>query len=71
MADQKIHIAVTPEDAARIREALDSHMYWQLADEDYRENGSVRQPGSDDADTADEIHQCERLRDEIEQEIPL
>jgi len=48
-------------DAVRtLREALDSHVYWQLSDERYRNNGYVSAPGSDDPDALTKIWEaCE------------
>jgi hypothetical protein len=58
-------VVLTPDEAQRCAEALDSHVYWQLADEQYRNDGAVMAPGSDDADTAAAIEEaaalCERL----------
>ena len=36
-------------------EALDSHAYWQLSDEEYRSSGGVVGTGSDDGEAADFI----------------
>lgn len=61
-----MQLELTPEDMDRIIEALDSHIYWQLSDQHYRNNGDVLEPGSDDAEQAAEIEACwdltERLR---------
>lgn len=42
-------------------EAIESHVYWQLADNQYKNNGSVTEPGSDDPETADTIAQFQTL----------
>jgi hypothetical protein len=46
---------LTEAEVALLREALDSHIYWQLSDEHYRDSGFVSDPGSDEADKAAEI----------------
>jgi hypothetical protein len=50
-------------EASLLAEALDSHAYWQLSEEGYRNDGSVMHTGSDDADVAEEIADCEALAD--------
>jgi hypothetical protein len=44
-----------------LREALDSHMYWQLSDEKYRNDADITPPGSDDPDSFELIQQSETL----------
>lgn len=46
-------------------EALESHAYWQVSDETYRNSGYVRPPGSDDPEKAEEIKQAEALGDKL------
>lgn len=41
--------------ATTLREALESHVYWQLSDQHYRNNGFVIAPGSDDPDMRRQI----------------
>lgn len=57
----KIAVELTPAEIALLAEALDSHAYWQLSDEEYRDSGFVYDPGSDDAEAAEEIKVCEAL----------
>lgn len=46
--------------AYTLREALCSHVYFQLSDEKYRNNGYVSAPGSDDPDMVEKIWEaCE------------
>ena len=52
---------LSPEDLDRIIEALDSHVYWQLSEPQYRSNADVLEPGSDDPDVATEIEACREL----------
>lgn len=47
-------------------EALDSHIYWQLSDEEYRDNGFVNAPGSDDEEASKEITEATELHDLFE-----
>lgn len=56
---------LTDDDLARLREAIDSHVYWQLADEHYRSNGEVLEPGSDDPETAATIADFRALADRL------
>lgn len=46
-------------------EALDSHVYWQLSDEHYRDSGYVDDPGSDDVDTQTQIVRARKLEDRL------
>lgn len=54
-------IELSREDLERLIDALDSHTYWQLSEEKYRNSGFVYEPGSDDEDVAGEIVACEEL----------
>ena len=54
-------ITVTKAQLELLCQALDSHAYWQLSDEHYRNNSEVRGKGSDDPDMAAEIRACRRL----------
>ena len=56
-----ITLNVTAAEMHLLKEALDSHIYWQLSDERYRHSGFVYDPGSDDAEHAAEIRACETL----------
>ena len=59
-------MTLTQAQRARIVEAIDSHIYWQLSDEFYRANGAVLEPGSDDPDVAAEIIKFEALQAKLE-----
>jgi hypothetical protein len=48
-------ISLTSDQVSMLREAIDSHIYWQLSEPIYRRNGDVADPGSDDPDAATEI----------------
>jgi hypothetical protein len=43
-----MRLDLTRDDLDRILAALDSHVYWQLSDQHYRNDASVLNPGSDD-----------------------
>ena len=49
------------EELDRILAALDSHVYWQLSDQQYRNDASVLSAGSDDPEQAAEITACREL----------
>ena len=57
---------VSREDLDRIIEALDSHVYWQLSDQHYRNDADVVEPGSDDPNQAAEIGSCRELADKLQ-----
>jgi hypothetical protein len=46
-------------------EALDSHRYWQLAEEQYRNNGFVLDPGSDDPEVQAELAEVATLEEKL------
>lgn len=52
---------LTQQEIDLICEALDSHMYWQLSESQYRSSGFVLEPGSDDQEAQREIAACEEL----------
>ncbi len=49
-----------------LKEALDSHIYWQLSDERYRNNGFVHGEGSDDPEARALIQESEHLFNRLE-----
>ena len=53
------------DDLNRILAALDSHVYWQLSDQHYRNDAEVLDPGSDDPEQAEEIAACRELADRL------
>jgi hypothetical protein len=57
----EITIKLSPEDINLLVQALNSHVYWQLSDDQYRNNGDVMEPGSDDSEKADEIEGAQIL----------
>jgi len=58
-------LELTEDDLNLVLSALDSHKYWQLSDEKYRNDGYVMDPGSDDAENAEEIQECDVLVEKI------
>ena len=57
---------LSQDDVDRLISALDSHVYWQLSDQNYRNDGFVLDPGSDDAEHATEIAACEELASRLQ-----
>ena len=49
-----------------LKDALDSHRYWQLSDQNYRSNGYVLGSGSDDDENAEEIRDVNALEEKLE-----
>lgn len=64
-AEGTVPVFLTGAEIALLAEALDSHRYWQLSEEEYRDSGYVRAPGSDDPDTAAAIVATERLEAQL------
>jgi len=56
-----VKVSLSSENLELIREALDSHIYWQLSDEHYRSDGYVQSPGSDNPDNVEIIGEAEAL----------
>ena len=61
-----MQVELSAEDLDRIVAALDSHIYWQLADQRYRSSGYVLEPGADDPAQAEEIEACTALADRLQ-----
>lgn len=59
-------LELTPDIAAELSEGLDSLIYWQLSDEQYRHNGFVNDPGSDDPEQQKRIKEAEALIEELD-----
>lgn len=58
-------ITLTDDQIAMLQDAIDSHVYWQLSDEQHRSDGAVIQPGSDDEETAAAIAAFQALADDL------
>jgi hypothetical protein len=59
----KITIALTKRELGVVIEALDSHVYWQLSDQYYRNNCEVTPPGSKNPEMVREIRFATKLHD--------
>lgn len=59
-------IELTTDELDLLRAALDSHKYWQLSDEDYRSDGYVLEPGSEDPEAVASIVACDALVAKLE-----
>lgn len=70
LASADVVLALTTAELGLLREALDSHEYWQLSDDYYRRDGYVQDPGSDDADQAAAILACRALGERLEALTP-
>jgi len=55
-------LALTEAERAMLVAAIDSHIYWQLAEPAYRRDGFVLEPGSDDAEAAEQIRAFQVLQ---------
>ena len=60
-----MQLPLSQKDLDLLVEALDSHVYWQLSDQHYRNNADVLEPGSDDPEQAAEIAACVELSDRL------
>jgi hypothetical protein len=58
-------MVLTAEELTLLCEALDSHVYWQLSDRHFRNNGYVGEPGSDDAEAASAIRAANALEEKL------
>lgn len=47
-------------------EALDSHRYWQLSDQNYRRDGYLMEPGTDDPENLGEMVAAQELINKLE-----
>ena len=63
-----MRLDLSRDDLDRILAALDSHVYWQLSDQHYRNDASVLTPGSDDPEQALEIAACRALSARLDSE---
>jgi hypothetical protein len=60
-----MQLPLSEKDLDLLVKALDSHVYWQLSDQHYRNNADVIEPGSDDPEQAAEIEACVELSDRL------
>jgi hypothetical protein len=59
-------VSLTPDETHLVSEAFDSHIYWQLSEENYRNSGNVIPPGADDPEVVEAIEKAERLQARFE-----
>lgn len=60
-ATKQVFVTLDESEALLLIEALESHSYWQLSDEQYRRDGYITGPGSDDPERAIAIRVAEAL----------
>jgi hypothetical protein len=60
-----MNVPLTQADLNILIEALDSHRYWQLSDDQYRDSGNVLEPGSDDPEVCAELAAAELLTQKL------
>jgi hypothetical protein len=60
-------LTLTHEELGLILDALDSHSYWQLSDQQYRNSGYVMDEGSDDPENAEAIKDVATLEKKLGQ----
>lgn len=61
MATNGVTLRLTDAELTLLQEAIDSHIYWTLADEHHRNDGAVDDVGSDEKDSADQIRDAREL----------
>lgn len=64
--DDAVTIVVTKDELQMLLHGVDSHRYWNLSDTEYRHDGFVREPGSDDPETAEQIAEYDDLEAKLE-----
>jgi hypothetical protein len=65
----RIALQLTPDELDIVCASIDSHIYWELSDRSYRNNGYVEPPGADDDETAAEITEAERLLERLRGQV--
>lgn len=66
LAVRKFTVELTEEEVCLLKEAVDSHRYWQLSDPFYRNSGEVMDPGSDDPTNRELITQCDLMESKLD-----
>jgi hypothetical protein len=54
-------VELTDSEMELILEALESHAYWQVSDESFRNNGYVYAPGSENEEAREELRRIDAL----------
>lgn len=65
-SDDAVPLVVTKAELKTLLDGVDSHRYWQLADAQYRHDGFVMEPGSDEPEKVEEIEECDALEAKLE-----
>lgn len=65
-SDDAVPLVVTRAELKTLLDGVDSHRYWQLADSEYRHDGFVMEPGSDDPEKVEAIEECDALEAKLE-----
>jgi len=63
------NLTLTAKELELVRDALDSHVYWQLSEEPYRRDGHVVPPGTEDPQAAADIAGAHALIDRLDGEL--
>lgn len=61
-------IALDAHEIDLLIDALDSHVYWELSDREFRSSGYVLDPGAFDAEDGESITRSRALAERLEQE---
>ena len=65
-AASTVTVTLSESELKTVLEGLDSYRYWQLSDENYRHDGFVLEPGSDDEENAKLISEVDDLESRLE-----
>lgn len=65
----KVSIELSTHELTLLVEALNSHVYWQLSDEQYRSDGAVNDPGAEDPSTQQEISDARVLEERLQRRL--
>jgi hypothetical protein len=63
-----MRLKLTQKDLKLLTEALESHRYWQLSDEQYRRDGYIVDPGADDPERRAELADVQQLQNMLQLE---
>lgn len=61
---------LTDDERRKLDTAIDSHVYWQLADDQFKRDGFVIEPGAEDPETIDAITEWSFLQARIIGPVP-
>jgi hypothetical protein len=66
---KRVKTELTLSELELLVEALDSHGYWQLSEPQYRRDGFVQEPGTNDPDNKKELAFTDALHDRLEKTV--